>query len=86
MKKIILVLGVMAILGGCAKPLEIQYKGKIRSEETVEEMLEDRLESENPNLDIEVDVYEETDTKKVKVNSEKAKVNGKKVMINARRR
>jgi hypothetical protein len=55
------VLGVMALLGGCVKPLEIQYKGEMRSEEEVEEMLGDLLESENPDLDIEVDIYEEVD-------------------------
>jgi hypothetical protein len=61
LKKILVVLGVMALLGGCVKPLEIQYKGEMRSEEEVEEMLGDLLESENPDLDIEVDIYEEVD-------------------------
>ncbi|MGG3737214.1 hypothetical protein [Aeribacillus pallidus] len=60
-KKALVVLGAMAILGGCVKPLEIQYKGEMRSEEDVEEMLGDLLESENPDLDIEVDIYEEVD-------------------------
>jgi hypothetical protein len=65
LKKTLSILGVLAmvgvILGGCNRSAEIQFQGQLRTEEEVEEMLADLIESENPDLDIEVDIYEEVD-------------------------
>ncbi len=65
LKKSVSILGVLAIvgvvLGGCNRSAEIQFQGQLRTEEEVEEMLADMIESENPDLDIEVDIYEEVD-------------------------
>jgi type III secretory pathway lipoprotein EscJ len=59
-KKVLFCLLVIFLLTGC-KQMQLKYNGEIRSEEEVEEMLGDLLESENPGMDIEVDVYEEVD-------------------------
>jgi hypothetical protein len=61
MKKMIL-LGVLSVglLTGCSEA-EIIYEGKLLPASTVEEIIADKLEVENPELDIEVDIYEETE-------------------------
>jgi type III secretory pathway lipoprotein EscJ len=59
-KKVLFCLLVIFLLTGC-KENQLKYNGEIRSEEEVEEMLGDLLESENPGMDIEVDIYEEVD-------------------------
>jgi hypothetical protein len=61
----------MIILGGLAIAFILQacgsaqpaiiYDGKERSVEQVEEMLSDRLESENPDFDYNVSITEEQD-------------------------
>jgi hypothetical protein len=65
LKKSLSILGVLAmvgaILGGCNRSATIQFQGELRTEEEVEEMLADLIESENPDLDIEVDIYEDVD-------------------------
>jgi hypothetical protein len=48
-------------LQGCSGLQEIQYQGKQRQIEDVEEMLADYLESENPDLDFEVNITQGTD-------------------------
>lgn len=48
-------------LHGCSSVQEIQYQGKQRQVSDVEEMLADYLESENPDLDFEVNITQGTD-------------------------
>lgn len=60
-KKTIIFLIVVVFLAGCTKQLELNYDGKIQKEFTVEEIIADKLEVENPDLDIEVDIYEEVE-------------------------
>jgi hypothetical protein len=50
------------ILHGCGSVNQsITYEQKVRPIQEVEEMLSDRLESENPNLDFNVTITEEID-------------------------
>ncbi|MCM3413560.1 hypothetical protein [Metabacillus litoralis] len=61
MKKKFLLLGLAAfVLSGCEE-LDLNYQGEIRTESEVEEIISDQLEVENPELDIEVDIYEEVE-------------------------
>jgi hypothetical protein len=48
-------------LQGCSGLQEIQYQGKQRQIEDVEEMLADYLESENPDLDFVVNITQDID-------------------------
>jgi hypothetical protein len=47
-------------LTGCAPP-EITYQGKTQPIDTVEEILADMLEMENPNLDLNVSITQESE-------------------------
>lgn len=51
---------VLAGLTGCMST-EIMYEGKLQPIQTVEEILSNKLEVENPDLDINVNITEETD-------------------------
>lgn len=63
MKKRLLLVSVglsAALLAGCSE-MDINYKGELKSEDQVEEIIADELEVENPELDLEVDIYMETE-------------------------
>jgi hypothetical protein len=63
MKKIlglILIFSLVGVLAGCQERL-IRYEGEIRPESEVEEIIADKLEVENPELDLEVNISEETE-------------------------
>lgn len=47
------------LLSGCGTIQELQYQGKTRPINDVEEMLSDYLESENPNMDLNVEITQE---------------------------
>jgi len=58
MKKLILVTFILMMVGviaGC-KYSDLQYQGKLRPVYEVEDMLEDYLESENPEHEFTVDI------------------------------
>ena len=65
MKKIIgvglLGVGIMAVASGCVSDPYITYEGKEMRQSEVEEIIADKLEVENSNLDLEVDIYQEED-------------------------
>jgi hypothetical protein len=67
MKKTILALGLgVIILTGCT-PATMIYNGKKQNTLDIEEIIEDKLEAENPSMDLEISIMEETkDTKKKK--------------------
>ena len=67
MKKKLILLGVSAtvIMSGCSAQ-KINFEGKKRTTSNIGETLENRLEKENPGMDIDVDVYLDTDKKKKK--------------------
>lgn len=51
---------ITALLAACQyTEQELYYKGQLRPVSQVEEIISDELEVENPDLDLEVDVYEE---------------------------
>ena len=52
-------------LSGCIDD-GIVYNGKKRPVDEVEEIIEDKLEAQNPSLDLEVDIIEETKSTKKK--------------------
>jgi hypothetical protein len=52
---------VSVSLQGCTGVQEINYQGKVRPVPEVEEMLSDYLESENPDLEFNVNITEGTD-------------------------
>ena len=52
-------------LVGCS-PSKMKYEGKTRPVSEVEEIISDRLEVENPGMDLEVSIYNESDSKKSK--------------------
>lgn len=64
-KKVGLVLLVTVGLVGCA-PSQLNFEGKKRSISEIEDIISDRLESENPGLDLEVSIVEEFEQKKKK--------------------
>lgn len=49
---------VSALLAGCGVQ-ELQYQGKVRPVDEVEEMLSDYLESENPQMDLNVEITQD---------------------------
>ena len=49
-----------ATLTGCSEA-DIKYKGEQMPISEVQERMADELEVENPNFDLEVQIYEETD-------------------------
>lgn len=61
MKKVI-ALGLLSVflLAGCSEG-EIYYDGKLQKVSTVEEIIADKLEVENPELDLEVNISEEVE-------------------------
>jgi hypothetical protein len=61
MKKLTFVFVLLAVaLVGCQEA-NINYEGKVLPVSQVEEIIADKLEVENPDLDLEVDIYEETE-------------------------
>lgn len=60
MRKLIVGIGALVLLTGCSERM-ITYDGTERPESEVEEIIADKLEVENPQLDIEVNIGEETD-------------------------
>ncbi len=60
---ILLITIITAILAGCGnlKESEIYYDGQLRPISQVEEIIADKLEVENPEFDLEVNVYEESE-------------------------
>jgi hypothetical protein len=53
--------GIMAMATGCSIDDNIVYQDKQMPVSEAEERIADQLEAENPDLDIEVDIYEEED-------------------------
>lgn len=49
-----------AMLVGCSDN-EIMYDGKLQNETVVEEIIADKLEVDNPEQDLEVNIYVETE-------------------------
>jgi ABC-type glycerol-3-phosphate transport system substrate-binding protein len=60
-KKTLFALIAILLLVGCTEELQLNYENKVQKETTVEEIIADKLEVENPGLDIEVDIYEEVE-------------------------
>jgi hypothetical protein len=60
MKKVLVLLVVITTiqLAGCEEG-ELYYEGKLRPESEVEEIMAVKLELENPDMDLEIDVYED---------------------------
>jgi hypothetical protein len=60
MKKYVVLLFVLllTVLAGCEET-KINYEGKLLPVSEVEEIIADKLEVDNPDLDLEVDIYEE---------------------------
>lgn len=65
LKKSMVIIGGLLLaftLQGCAGSIQaIQYQGKERPIEQVEEMIADYLESENPDLEFDVQITESID-------------------------
>lgn len=65
MKKTLLagILGAAIVLAGCVplSGMELEYDGKEYEEDRLEEMIEDKLEEQNPGYDLEVDIIEEAE-------------------------
>jgi len=64
MKRLLVIIGLLATasLAACEFGEEtIMYEGKERTVSEVEEIIADKLEVENPELDLEIDLYEETE-------------------------
>lgn len=55
----ILLMGV-TFLTGCEDPT-IKFEGEERPMTEVEDIISDRLESENPGMDLDMDIYEEVE-------------------------
>ncbi|MEK4381151.1 hypothetical protein NSS70_04435 [Aeribacillus sp. FSL K6-2848] len=62
MKKIFALLALFSVaaLAGCEET-KIYYEGELRPVSEVEEIIADQLEVENPDLDLEVGIFEESD-------------------------
>jgi hypothetical protein len=50
----------VVLLSRCSE-MELEYKGEVRSEYEVEEIIADELAVDNPNLDLEVNIMTESD-------------------------
>ncbi|USK85707.1 hypothetical protein [Peribacillus asahii] len=65
MKRLLVIISLLAVasLAACGEFEEetIMYEGKERTVSEVEEIIADKLEVENPELDLEIDLYEETE-------------------------
>lgn len=64
MKKILVLMLLFgaAILSACSmQEAELNYDGKLRPVSEVEEIIADKLEVENPDLDLEISIYEESE-------------------------
>jgi hypothetical protein len=53
--------GIVAMATGCVSDPYINYEGEKMRQSEVEEIIADKLEVENNNLDLEVDIYQEED-------------------------
>lgn len=62
MKKTVLIIAALSAitLAGCSEG-EIVYKGKLMPVSDAQEIMADELEVENPDLDLEVQIYEESE-------------------------
>lgn len=65
MKRAFVIIGglaISAVLAACSYEEEkISYKGKVMTVTEAEELIADELEVENSGLDLEVDIFEESD-------------------------
>lgn len=64
MKKIILTMLItlmVIVSAGCAPPSPLNFEGEVRTVDSIEEELEDRIEEENEDVDLELDIYHETE-------------------------
>jgi hypothetical protein len=52
---------ITGLLSACGTIQELYYQGKTRPINEVEEMLSDYIESENPNLDVNVEITHDID-------------------------
>jgi PBP1b-binding outer membrane lipoprotein LpoB len=60
-KKRVAAVGLLVVLlSGCSE-MELEYKGEVRSEYEVEEIIADELEANDPSLDLEVNIMTESD-------------------------
>jgi hypothetical protein len=66
MRKVLILSGATMVLLAACSVAKLNYEGKQRTYEQVEEQIEDQLEAENIGLDFEVDIDQETKTKKKK--------------------
>lgn len=78
MKKVLAVAGLtVCLMAGCQNMLNLNYEGKKYTERQLEEKIEDKIERENKNLDVEVDIYkEDKKSKKSKKSSKLDKLKG----------
>lgn len=60
-KRTFLILAGMAALLAACEEQEIYYNGQQRPVSEVEEIIADELEVENPELDLELNIYEESE-------------------------
>lgn len=63
MKKLIIIgtgVTMATFLAGCQEQ-QINYEGKLMPQLEAEELIEDQLEFDNPDLDLEVNILEESD-------------------------
>jgi hypothetical protein len=58
---ILLTLLLVALLLAACEESQINYDGQLRPMSEVEEIIADKLEVENPQLDLEVSIFEETE-------------------------
>lgn len=65
-RKLVVSVGAASlVLAGCSGAT-IKHEGKVRTVSNAEEMIEDKLEKENPGKDYEVGITEEDESKKEK--------------------
>lgn len=46
---------------GCGQQSPLNFEGDVRTVDSIEEELEDRLEEENEDIDLELEIYEEVE-------------------------
>jgi ABC-type oligopeptide transport system substrate-binding subunit len=63
LKKLIILLTLLlaSLLLAACEESQIHYDGQLRPMSEVEEIISDKLEVENPHLDLEVSIFEETE-------------------------